>query len=837
MALEPRTDWDGLTLAFLRDPFDKAAAPGEWEERAARYASAALGRAVAIDEITTAGGALDEEIPLPDRWPALANGTLPTRHPVGGKAGEIRCGAVAPTKAEGVVEDIVAGLDDPRRRFLALWRLLPERLDAAFGDWASRLPADPRAPDHSALDRAGAAAGLWAARRGVGGGACLSFALGPVQSFIAAARSVRDLWTGSAILSWLAFRAMRPVLDRLGPTAFVYPALRGNPSIDLWLRRDAELGDRVPMPDAAARRSPSFPNRFLAIVPDAATGELARACEAAARGAWTDLATRVRDRLAPALDELSADWDRLWLAQIENLLDAGATVAPYDSLDDEALARWIGGGAFGDVWPDAAKVRALADVAPDGGGGAAGRWQARMEYSARVAEANRAARRAPAASGLDREGKSPPKCALFGSWEQMGPAAFDSARRFWDSAAARLRVKGVRLRPGERLCAVALAKRFAGPVALAGELALGPEDLRFPDTATVAAANWLADAGIDPDAVRREDENWSGRWLHDSDDGEELAKPRTRARIAEAQKAHGPPPSYLAILVMDGDDLGGWLRGDRAPPLKDVLHPDTMDDLLRASGPRAEAALAARRPVGPELQAAIGAALGQFAASDAPRIVRAHRGTVIYSGGDDLLALLPAAGAVACAGALRAAWSGDGPGAGMGAATLSAGIAYVHHMEDLRLALDAAREAEKRAKAEGRNILHLHFARRSGEHSGAALPWPLAGRFAELAELFARGASDRWTYRLRAELPVLEDDGLPDAAIEAEIRRLGDRIDDLEWTKRAGENQVGEMIAGWWEDYARERAKREAPPPRREALRQFVTLCQGAAFIARGRDR
>ena len=46
-------------------------------------------------------------------------------------------------------------------------------------------------------------------------------------------------------------------------------------------------------------------------------------------------------------------------------------------------------------------------------------------------------------------------------------------------------------------------------------------------------------------------------------------------------------------------------------------------------------------------------------------------------------------------------------------ATLSAGIAFVHFMEDLRLALDAARQAEKAAKNDGRNRLTLHFMRRS----------------------------------------------------------------------------------------------------------------------------
>ena len=41
--------------------------------------------------------------------------------------------------------------------------------------------------------------------------------------------------------------------------------------------------------------------------------------------------------------------------------------------------------------------------------------------------------------------------------------------------------------------------------------------------------------------------------------------------------------------------------------------------------------------------------LGNFASSIAPSIVADHGGTLIYSGGDDVLALLPMATAVRCA--------------------------------------------------------------------------------------------------------------------------------------------------------------------------------------------
>ena len=36
-----------------------------------------------------------------------------------------------------------------------------------------------------------------------------TFQLGPVQSFIESARTVRDLWTGSFILSWLTVTALK----------------------------------------------------------------------------------------------------------------------------------------------------------------------------------------------------------------------------------------------------------------------------------------------------------------------------------------------------------------------------------------------------------------------------------------------------------------------------------------------------------------------------------------------------------------------------------------------------------------------------------------------------
>jgi hypothetical protein len=78
-------------------------------------------------------------------------------------------------------------------------------------------------------------------------------------------------------------------------------------------------------------------------------------------------------------------------------------------------------------------------------------------------------------------------------------------------------------------------------------------------------------------------------------------------------------------------------------------------------------------------------------------------------------------------------------------ATLSAGIAVVHHKEDLRVALGLARQAESTAKRQGRDRLHLFIARRSGEHAGETLFWPECGVMTEAVMKRQLGRSDNNT--------------------------------------------------------------------------------------------
>jgi len=177
-------------------------------------------------------------------------------------------------------------------------------------------------PDHTIWHHLDIAAGLKAALSGAGGPALLSFALAPVQTFIEAARSVRDLWSGSMILSWLTLYGMLQVIERYGPTALVFPSLRGVPLLDRWLME--QIGQtKVRRPSPELLRSPCLPNRFLAVIPWQTNGveahSVAQKCRDRVHSAWADLAGKVRAEIEQKLGDAAAEfagWDALWRQQI-----------------------------------------------------------------------------------------------------------------------------------------------------------------------------------------------------------------------------------------------------------------------------------------------------------------------------------------------------------------------------------------------------------------------------------------------------------------------------------------------------------------------------------------
>lgn len=203
---------------------------------------------------------------------------------------------------------------DWRGTALAFWRFGPElsedKDNSTLGALWQHLPADTRVPDHAIwdhLDLTSAFAGAFASDPG-GDAALLALSIGPVQPFIAAARTTSDLWAGSHLLARLSWEATKVVCERLGPDAVLFPRLRGIPQVDLWLRDECGLRrewfagcewsrgrtDSNPLFTAA------LPNRFVAIVPAGSAREIAEAIEMQVRRWLQSLGGRVVDRLLEA---------------------------------------------------------------------------------------------------------------------------------------------------------------------------------------------------------------------------------------------------------------------------------------------------------------------------------------------------------------------------------------------------------------------------------------------------------------------------------------------------------------------------------------------------------
>ena len=282
-------------------------------------------------------------------------------------------------------------------------------------------------------------------------------------------------------------------------------------------------------------------------------GETARqrgeACEMAARQAWQKLANAVRRKLDPQLKQLCPEWGRRWEEQIATLPEVSWVVVPRAELTVAELTR-LGCPPDDDL------------------------LLARIEAVGRIADAARLVRPVPVLPMREGE-RHPPKCSILGSFDQMGPAAFRESSQFWqDVAQQKVSLWGVRIRKGERLCAISLVKRFADT--------LGGKMARFPDTGTLAAAQWLRNAGIDPNHHHP----WNGLWLFDGEDDDDPSCPRElHQEIQNAKQTHGAPPAYYAILVADGDNMSDWLTGrkklhrdeaspggqNRALPLRDGI--------------------------------------------------------------------------------------------------------------------------------------------------------------------------------------------------------------------------------------------------------------------------
>lgn len=555
----------------------------------------------------------------------------------------------------------------------------------------------------------------------------LKLQIGPVQDFIAQARSTRDLWSGSYLLSWLIAHAIRGLLSAPGDVRVVYPALAASDEpgrLEQPLVRYLRQGERTNGLSSEAIRTSNLPNVLLALVP----------------GDWTD-----REVNEHAVGPLQAQWQE----EIEACLSHYEGSVPFSG-EEASLFRvqadrfweitwqlWLAKGPD-EVLPLLGRLpggdelchRIKAAIANDPAHREDHLWPACFRLASHRLEARRQTRNFDAwpETPLARRQKD----ALSGREEAI-------ADHDW---LARARVHGelrYRFRHGDELGAPTLIKRIWDAAFLKPR---HPEVMEgrspaFDSVPAVAAAPWLAKlrerlrdgraeqafwdfvanayaatAHLPSEVLPRGDlrlEQWLDRvdaqifhetcwdqWQREAvkdglpkEDASRLFNPPQVALQALCQTARlGKPGRYYAVLALDGDQMGHWLLGAKHPPgaaFTQAWH----EQFSRA--------------------------LATFSLDRVQRLVNSALGQLIYAGGDDVLVLLPAETAIRCATELARSFR-DVVGQAAPGVTASVGLAIGHMKEPLQDMVRAAQAAERHAKdGLGRNALALTLIKRSGE--------------------------------------------------------------------------------------------------------------------------
>jgi CRISPR-associated protein Cmr2 len=833
-------------------------------------------------------------------------------HPLSGKQFELP-GGLEETEIEDIkkrcfhhLADILksCGAEDEeaadwRKIALALWRFGPEIREpegsGRLGELWKQLPADTRVPDHSIwdhLDLVSAFAGAFAADAD-GQAALLVFTLGPVQSFIQAARKTEDLWAGSHLLSRLLWEAARPLCEELGPDAIVFPRLRGIALVDLWLRDRMGLPPvlfenckncrwRNCAPDANPLFAAALPNRFVAIVPASRAVELAERCRDEVRAWLLDLGLRVVDRLLETAgyrtpgterDESVPAYQQM-REQLRNYPEVHWAVTPFSlirardasrqtALDVRELEEAM--APFYEVAPDKAPgfldsdawKLLRGDIAlPDGttfylpNPGVL--YPAIYDLNERLLAAAKSVRRFDPAR---HEGW---RCTLTGEAEWLttdrahlhvpkGERASGKVETLWTRIAER---KPAWAKRGEHLSALPAIKRL-WPTLFAEEVkgeTRGLTERFVVSTHTMALARqlekWLQAQSTDAEVLKELEDRIAAtqpgqvalpRRLvvkHRDNPRLELARQIpalldaaresedearwqedqriVRLALAGVRKIEDAPrlETYYGLLMMDGDRMGQILSGDAETSITygESFHPQVSSGVQERWGRwRAlESYLRQRRPVSPNRHMAISAALSDFSQVVVPYLIEEkYPGRLIYSGGDDVLAMLPAGQVVEAAQYLRWAYSGSFPEDEqeswdslrkqnrlvarngfawlngrlmrmMGTrATASCGVVIAHHQAPLSFVLRQLREAEQKAKAfsrparngsagtRDRDALHLVVVKRSGSTLEVTLEWgEQVQLLEEMREFLAReDVSRRAVYHASEWLERLPDAG------------------------------------------------------------------------------
>lgn len=493
----------------------------------------------------------------------------------------------------------------------------------------------------------------------------LHFSLGPVQGFVAQARRTRDFWAGSFLLSYLAGQAIDHIIRNGGE--IVFPAVKDTEGkLDPLLQ-----AIQAQRNGSSVKNGPiigTLPNRFQARVPIEFDPDH---CVKAVEKAWRRIAEQVYERYVLPVEDAGCNTRSIWNRQIQGFWDI----------------VWVMG-----------EKEDLLDLRKN--------WRNHV----------------PAEEPGD-------KCTVMGNMQEISGFIRIKQKKqqsnFWKQVRDRARVSALDLRDNERLCAVAMVKRFFPQAAQ--ETIGWPVAESFPSTVYMSAVPWMAETLEKNKEFAREFaaratmiSNIRSEYRTNIDCLEKLAGTELKDFITLAGHCF-----FINMLENDSlweqgtkvkrDELIIMLRGQEVSPFYAFLlmDGDRMGALLQDY---------------PDDKKNISLALNAFS-HQVEDVVKSHNGITVYAGGDDVLALLPLDDALRAAAALRQkyreAFRVQAPGILQNRATISAAIIYAHNHAPLKLIFQYAQELlSQKAKDEtGRDAVAISVWKTGGPMLTWSAPW------------------------------------------------------------------------------------------------------------------
>lgn len=505
-----------------------------------------------------------------------------------------------------------------------------------------RLPADTRFPDHSIWQHNSLVSAVQSCFE-LGGENDLGmmvFNISPVQAFISKARKLRDYWTGSVFLSYLAFEGIKWVMENLGPDHILYPSLIDQFLVNEYMRKEWKVKEGVNFLNKESDIA-SFPNKFLFLIPFSKSEEIATEIENSIKIAWVKIYTLVKNGILEEID-VSKDEieniDSIFKRQNDNFWEfKWASVKMLKKDDQAAIESLLPSKSYKGNFEVLKYFNNMIEDKKNyekSGIGTLYSVSHSLCQSALSAEKNR--------KTIKREAEPGEKCHICGEFEVVHGKPFRqgmSANQyksniddFWKNLKEHWEGKdGSDLKENEKLCSICFTKRFAYYFLKKDSEHLLFKTFKdaknFPSTTYMALHNYF-----ERENVKLEDRMDIAQRIHESDDITKESKDK-----------------YYALLLMDGDNMGKLVNGETiASTWESIMHPEIYDKLIngKIDSPYLENWQkifkdSPKRNLTPAIHASISESLGDFAIYGVSNIIKKYKGKLIYAGGDDVCAVLP----------------------------------------------------------------------------------------------------------------------------------------------------------------------------------------------------